>query len=284
MGSGETDPTNADTDGDSLLDGDEDLDGDGVLDSNETDALDFDTDNDGSHDGIDCNPLDSDIYPGAPEICGDGIDQDCDGGDLNCASNDGYGELIYDGVTILPTNLTELSPSIHSVVLDCIEPFSPELLLPDGQVVYSAGLDGGTNIVSEALAMDVLTRYSGAILTATENEVVYNTVGSIFDFLVQIDNIPLGVSVTRAVKFPYDDPYTVNDAEALLNNKLVSIIESLNNIDSQYGISKGVLVIMAYSQSHSDLLQITFSNMEASILGNTIVLIVTTNGDDSAIY
>ncbi len=32
----------------------------------------------------DCNDLDDTIYTGAPEVCGDGIDQDCDGEDESC--------------------------------------------------------------------------------------------------------------------------------------------------------------------------------------------------------
>jgi hypothetical protein len=63
-------------------------------------GLTFDADGDG-HTSIgscagsadDCNDDDADIHPGADEICGDGINQDCVGGDLSCldVDNDGDG-------------------------------------------------------------------------------------------------------------------------------------------------------------------------------------------------
>ena len=56
------------------------------------------TDND--HDGYtiedgDCNDNDASIHPGASEICGDGIDQDCDGIDLPCLTDYILGAFNY---------------------------------------------------------------------------------------------------------------------------------------------------------------------------------------------
>ena len=46
----------------------------------------------------DCDDADDTIYPGAPEICGDGIDQDCNGADIACAID--Y-DIIVQNVAIL---------------------------------------------------------------------------------------------------------------------------------------------------------------------------------------
>jgi len=50
-----------------------------------SDSADFDGDGDGftEYQG-DCDDNDNSIYPGAQEICGDSIDQDCDRGDKIC--------------------------------------------------------------------------------------------------------------------------------------------------------------------------------------------------------
>jgi hypothetical protein len=52
------------------------------------DPNDVDNDGDGyTENQWDCNDADPNIYPGAAETCGDGVDQDCDNIDLACASS-----------------------------------------------------------------------------------------------------------------------------------------------------------------------------------------------------
>jgi len=75
------------------------------------DPEDIDNDGDGytENDG-DCNDTDDTIFPDAIEICGDGIDQDCNGSDLMCPEdidNDG------DGYTENEGDCNDSDASIH---------------------------------------------------------------------------------------------------------------------------------------------------------------------------
>lgn len=70
-----------------------------------------DEDFDGDHDGVatcagDCNDTNPGIYPGAPEICNDNTDQNCDGEDTKCAEPEEAAlfnlcRLIYDTLYLL---------------------------------------------------------------------------------------------------------------------------------------------------------------------------------------
>lgn len=62
-----------------------DVDLDGCLD-------DFDRDGDGAMCGADCDDSSASVFIGAVETCGDGIDQDCNGADLDCPEGEGGGK------------------------------------------------------------------------------------------------------------------------------------------------------------------------------------------------
>jgi hypothetical protein len=63
-------------------------------------SFDDDADNDGvasiAYGGTDCNDGNGSIYPGAYDSCGDGIDQDCSGGDAACPDYDADGYVVWD--------------------------------------------------------------------------------------------------------------------------------------------------------------------------------------------
>jgi hypothetical protein len=82
-----------------------DADGNESTDSNEVclsptqvDPADIDGDSDGftANQG-DCNDEDDAVYPGATEVCGDGIDQNCSGADLTCSEDEGMAKEAEDG-------------------------------------------------------------------------------------------------------------------------------------------------------------------------------------------
>ncbi|MBU3923787.1 MAG: putative metal-binding motif-containing protein [Nanoarchaeota archaeon] len=50
--------------------------------------VDNDLDDDGYDSDVDCNDNDASVHPGAVEVCGNGVDEDCSGADLICVVDD----------------------------------------------------------------------------------------------------------------------------------------------------------------------------------------------------
>ncbi|MBN1337300.1 MAG: putative metal-binding motif-containing protein, partial [Deltaproteobacteria bacterium] len=82
-------------------------------------------------DGTDCDDADPSIHPGAEEVVADGVDQDCDGGEL-C-----YQDTDWDGYG---TSVTVASPD-----LDCADP---------GEAQFYTDCDDGDALVHPGAAED----------------------------------------------------------------------------------------------------------------------------------
>ena len=166
------------------------------------------------------------------------------------------------------------------------DPEDVGLLTSGGRAILAAGNAGGSSIESEVFSFEVLARCELATLLATETEVDYRAgwAGSITDLLVEIDGTRIGVSVTRAVGFPRDDPYTVAQAEELLRDKLAGVLESSEGVATSDAWAKQILHVIAYGEEHVVSLLAAFDGIDPTIKAATVLWITESAGDDAFLY
>lgn len=158
-------------------------------------------------------------------------------------------------------------------------------LTTGGQEIYDDGNAGGSSLLSEVFAYEVLARCEGATLIKTETEIDYtDDQGTITDLLVEIDGRRIGVSVTRAIAFPFDDPYTVAQAETLLEDKLQGVLDSSANVAAADAWDKQILSVIAYTPDHAAALESAWANVDAALRADTIVYVTASDGADDFLY
>lgn len=209
----------------------------------------------------------------------DPADDDTDIGPL-----DGYGTLEGDCGDIDAPDLDALAPQFLVTTLTLDGKPDAEELTAGGAEVLADGNAGGSSVWSEVFSFEVLTRCDRAELLKTETEIVYDTAGKITDLLIDIDDRKVGVSVTRAVRFPFDDPYTPEAATELLSDKLADIPLSSANVSEQDRWVKQILHIIAYAPGHAEVLEDVWGGLDADLRGDTLVLVTVTEGDDGFVY
>lgn len=188
-----------------------------------------------------------------------------------------------------PIDVTELTSGMPFIFRNAIDfgstPYDYALLSPGGKEVIDDGNLGGSSLESEAISYEVLYRCELATLLKTESEVIYqDPAGKKTDLLVDLDALSVGVSVTRAVGFPQDGPYTVADATTILTKKLGDIPLSTANVSAGDAWVKQILHIIAYGPGHADSIEQAFAQLDPALKGDTILLVTVTDGDDLFIY
>ncbi len=198
----------------------------------------------------------------------------------------GFGEISGD-CDVLDDELASAEPALFRTAIDFERLYidADEAMLSAGaQQIIEDGNAGGSSLLSEVFAFEVLARCELANLLKTETQIVYDEQGSITDFLAEIDELKLGVSVTRAVGFPFDDPYLPAQGTELLVDKLAGIIESSSNVSDADRWQKQVLAILAYAPGHADVIADAWASLDANTRADTLVMIIVTNGADDFIY
>ncbi|KAJ6253808.1 hypothetical protein M0813_13225 [Anaeramoeba flamelloides] len=135
---------------------------------------------------------------------------------------------------------------------------------------------GGNSIISESMSFEVLKRLFGAKLIATEMEIEYKIPNvPITDYIIQVEETKIGVSVTRSMKWPSTSKYTNLDAHKLLKRKLSGVIKSNTNLKKPY-FEKQILHIWSPSASVTEILSQVWQNeINDDLKSNTFVLITT---------
>jgi hypothetical protein len=163
--------------------------------------------------------------------------------------------------------------------------FDYDMLTPGGQEVFDDGNLGGSSLESEVISFEVLARCDGATLLATEAEILYtDPMGIKTDLLVEIDSRVVGVSVTRAVGFPFDDPYTEMQAADLLTGKLEDILASTANVAPRSAWVKQILHVIAYADMHAQSIFAAYATLPPEVTADTVLLVTVTHGDDAFVY
>lgn len=200
----------------------------------------------------------------------------------------GFGELMGD-CDVLDTELTDTQTHFFRNTLDfqmdAYDMSDFMLLSMGGQEIIEDGNAGGSSLLSEVFAYEVLYRCEDAVLLKTETEVAYtNPMGKITDLLVEIDGEKVGVSVVRAFAFPFEDLYPIEEATRILDKKLSDIGESTANVAAEDRWSKQILSVIAYKQQHADQIRAAYDQLDASLKADTILYVTATEGEDRPLY
>ena len=214
------------------------------------------------------------------------VQPDVDAASVSTFPTPGFGSITGD-CNVLDDELLLQAPALlrSSFNFDRMyEDADLSMLSTGGQQIVADGNAGGSSVLSEVFAFEMLARCESAALLKTETNIDYDTEGKLTDFLADIDSEKIGVSVTRAVAFPFDDPYEVTQAAELLQDKLSDVLESSANVGAEDRWQKQILAILAYSPGHADAIAEAWMNLDAETRADTIVHVMVTNGQDDFIY
>ncbi len=198
----------------------------------------------------------------------------------------GFG-TIEGGCGLLDDELATIEPTYVTTTIEFSEPYRDELattLTAGSQQILRDGNAGGSSILSEVFAYEVLARCERATLVKTETQIIYDQPGAMTDLLVTMANVPLGVSVTRAVAYPFDAPFPPEQAKFLLEDKLRGIRDSSASVSAGDRWQKQILAILAYSPAHAESLATAYAELDPYLTADTITWIITTNGRDEFLY
>ncbi len=217
---------------------------------------------------------------------GGGDDTGDEGGDDTGTGEPIYGDITGDCGHLDSADFSSEDPQLLQTSIDFLDVgLDEDWFSEGGDEILEDGNLGGSSIYSEVLAYEVLSRCDGATLVYTDGEVPYEDEGGKkTDLVVTIDGATIGVSVTRAYGYPPEDPYTVEQARDLLDDKLADVQLSSDNVVDSEAWPKQILHVVAYAPEHAESIETAWADVDSAVKADTIVFVTVTEGDDDFVY
>lgn len=186
---------------------------------------------------------------------------------------------------VLAPELSNSESVLFSNSIDFGKVFDENLLGDGAQEVLAAGNLGGSSLYSEAVSFEVLDRCEDATLLKTEAEIDYqDSGGKKTDLLITIEDVAVGVSVTRAYNYPPEDGMEVEDAYTLLEDKLDDVLLSAANVAATDAWTRSILHVIAWDDVHAEAVTAAYDLLAPETTDETVVFVTVTHGDDEALY
>ena len=230
-----------------------------------------------------CDSQGMDAMPDAPGVTPD-VSADVQSG----LPLPGFGDLSGMCGVLESMDFTASAPELirgtFTFARQFVDPTDRPLLTAGGIRLAETPNAGGSSGLSEVFAYEQLARCELATLLKTETEIIYDVTGKITDLEVSLDGHKVGVSVTRAVAYPFGSMYTLETATDLMTKKLGDIKLSSQNVSQADRWDKQILAILAWDDQAADTMAQAWTNTDASTKADTIVILVSTAGEDLFVY
>lgn len=210
-------------------------------------------------------------------------------GSGNPGPTDGMGMITGQCGVIASSIINAPAPALFENALDFgADPYDPTdfgRLSAGAQAILGSPTPPTSSALARAFEFEVLRRCEAAQLLKTADEIEYlDEGGKKADVLLQIAGWKIGVTFSRAFKFPVDAPLTIAEAKSVLEGKLREILASNQNVAPSDKWVKQILHIMASSHEHAASLRSAYATIDPSLMADTVLLITVTDGADLPLY
>ena len=194
-------------------------------------------------------------------------------------------DIISGDCGAVAPKLVKSDSILFSNSIDFGKAFDESLLGDGAQEVLADGNLGGSSLYSEAVSFEVLDLCEGATLLKTESEIDYqDSGGKKTDLLISIEDIAVGVSVTRAYHYPPEEGMEIGDAYTLLEDKLDDVLLSAANVAATDAWARSMLHVIAWDDVHAEAVTAAYEMLPPETTDETVVFVTVTHGDDEALY